>query len=78
MVSDLKFLHHILLTSRVRDIGLMLTPDEVEFFSTFIRAAEIQKIRHPLYGTLLFLLLYLLSHQKLTNNAWNQGDMVKV
>jgi hypothetical protein len=75
---DLKFLHHVLLTSRVRGIGAMLTPDEAEFFSGFIRAAEIQKICHPLYGALLFSPLYLLSHRKLTSNAWDQGDMLKV
>ncbi len=44
----------------------------------FIRLVQIHKIRHALYGALLYSPLYLLSQKKLTNNAWDQEKMLKV
>ena len=55
----------------------MLTDEEAAFWHDFIRTSEIQKIRHALYGALLFLPLYLLTHRKLTGNAWDQEKMLK-
>ncbi len=43
----------------------------------FIRSAQIHKIRHALYGALLYSPLYLLSRKKLTNNSWDQEKMLK-
>jgi hypothetical protein len=56
----------------------MLSEDEAQFFQQFIRAAEIPKIRHPLYGALLYSPLYLLADCKLTSNSWDQERMMKV
>jgi len=61
----------------IRDIGT-LTEDEARFFREFIKTSEVQKMCHPLYGALLYSPLYLLSHRKLTNNAWDQDKMLKV
>jgi len=62
----------------IRNIEETLSPEEAEFFRNFIRTSEIQKIRHPLYGALLYSPLYLLSSRKLTANAWDQSKMLKV
>lgn len=56
----------------------MLSEDEAQFFQQFIRSAEIPKIRHPLYGALLYSPLYLLADRKLTGNSWDQERMMKV
>ena len=66
-----------LLIGSIRGVG-MLSDDEAQFFQEFIKTSEVQKIRHPLYGALLYLPLYLLSHRKLTSNAWDQDKMLKV
>ena len=55
----------------------MLNNEEADFLRNFIRTSEIQKIRHALYGALLFSPLYLLTHRKLTGNAWDQEKMLK-
>jgi len=56
----------------------VLSVDKAQFFRDFIQSSEVQKIRHPLYGALLYSPLYLLSHMKLTNNTWDQEKMLKV
>ena len=43
-----------------------------------VNAEEVQKLRHPLYGALLYSPLYLLVDKKLTHNAWSQQHMVLV
>jgi hypothetical protein len=39
---------------------------------------EINRMRHPLYGALLFSPLYLLADKKLTWHAWTQAGMIRV
>jgi hypothetical protein len=56
----------------------MLSDDEAQFFQQFIATAEISKIRHPLYGAVLYSPLYLLADRKLTSNSWDQEKMIKV
>jgi len=58
-----------------RDGQFMLNNEEADFLHHIIRMPEIQKIRHALYGALLFSPLYLLTHRKLTGNAWDQEKM---
>lgn len=55
-----------------------LNEEESAFFESFVRSSEIQKVRHALYGALLFSPLYLLVPLKISNNAWDQEKMVKV
>jgi hypothetical protein len=62
----------------IRDTELMLTKDEATYFQNFIKTTEIQKIRHALYGALLYSPLYVLMSHKLINNAWDQEKMLKV
>ncbi len=61
----------------ISDTQAMLTDEEAAFLQNFIRMSEIQKICHALYGALLFSPLYLLTHRKLTGNAWDQEKMLK-
>jgi hypothetical protein len=63
---------------QLMDAGDTLTKDENSFLEEFIGSLQIHKIRHALYGALLFSPLYLLSRKKLTNNAWDQEKMLKV
>jgi len=56
----------------------LLTKEEATFLQEFIKTTEIQKIRHALYGALLFSPLYLFTTRKLTGNAWDQERMLKV
>jgi hypothetical protein len=65
------------LSQSIRDITSLST-EEGKFLRDFIRSSEVQKLRHPLYGALLYSPLYLLSGKKLTNNAWDQEKMLKV
>ena len=71
-------LRYALTELSTRNAPQHLTPEEFLFFESFIRSSETQKIRHPLYGALLFSSLYLLTPLKLANNAWDQEKMVKV
>src|SRR5258708_23492090 len=66
-----------MLSRSIRDIG-SLTEEEAEMFREFVKSSEIQRIRHPLYGAVLYSPLYLLSSRKLTSNAWDQDKMLKV
>jgi len=62
----------------IRDVQATLSDEEAQYFRTFIRTSEIQKIRHALYGALLYSPLYLLTHRKLSSNAWDQEKMLMV
>ena len=74
-----KDLDNIVLDTRTpRDAGDTLTKEENAFLEEFILSVQIHKIRHALYGALLFFPLYLLSRRKLTNNAWDQEKMLKI
>jgi len=62
----------------IRNAEEHLNDEESAFFESFMRSSEIQKVRHALYGALLFSPLYLLVPLKISNNAWDQEKMVKV
>lgn len=62
----------------IRNAAELLNNEETAFFENIVRSSEIQKVRHALYGALLFSPLYLLVPLKISNNAWDQEKMVKV
>jgi hypothetical protein len=79
MVFIQLFIHSLWYTeTKFRGAEGMLTEEEANFFQDFIKTMEVQKIRHALYGALLYSPLYLLTSKKLTSNAWDQERMLKV